>query len=124
MTRREAIEDALYTLYTAGAIDIAKDILKEDLNYELGEDIIDKLNELVEWFNEEGIKEEESEENVYYLLQYQGKDSKWYTTVEQEGSMAGLYDRMMNLSAGMGEDTAFRIFKEPEHELILMYKGE
>lgn len=52
ITRREVIEEALFELHSKGAIDIAKDILREDLSYELGEDIIDKLTELITWFNE------------------------------------------------------------------------
>lgn len=52
MSRREVVENALYTLHTAGAIELAKDILREDLSYELGEDIVDKLTELITWFNE------------------------------------------------------------------------
>jgi hypothetical protein len=50
--RRDVIENALFELHSRGAIDIAKDILREDLSYELGEDIIDKLTDLVTWFNE------------------------------------------------------------------------
>ena len=52
ITRRTVIENALFELHSRGAIDIAKDILREDLSYELGEDIIDKLTELITWFNE------------------------------------------------------------------------
>jgi hypothetical protein len=61
---------------------------------------------------------------TYYLLQYQGREGKWYTTVEQDETMTLLYDKMIQLSIVMGRDTTFRIFKEPEHELMLMYKGE